>query len=275
MIKKGYGEDEDDEDDDAGGIDSSKTRSMYRAYTPKEKDEMFSMAGSLFLLGLVFAAAVFMFGEDFMLLDGAGFSVWILWQVSVLVGMVCKTYDVPPLLGNLISGIVLRNLPGGVVDALPDSWSSIIRATGLSLILMRSGLELDVPMVMKQGWIAAFLCVQDLWKPWWWRSRQIFGMPIALALALGFILAVCLQWLLEACLIFKARVWCCQGYPVARCSYRILDDVVAISGYSMCIGAVSTDMQRFLLLKVNIIAGVAVGAVAGSVCGMSRPSTQR
>ena len=45
----------------------------------------------------------------------------------------------------LISGIVLRNLPGGVLDAFPDSWSSGVRAAGLSVILMRSGLELDWP----------------------------------------------------------------------------------------------------------------------------------
>lgn len=279
MIKKGYGEDEDDEDDEAGGIDSSKTRSMYRAYTPKEKDEMFSMAGSLFLLGLVFAAAVFMFGEDFMLLDGAGFSVWILWQVSVLVGMVCKTYDVPPLLGNLISGIVLRNLPGGVVDALPDSWSSIIRATGLSLILMRSGLELDVPMVMKQGWIAARLTV----CPGFVEamvvggvSTQIFGMPIALALALGFILAAVSPAVVVGGMfnLQKLGYGVAKGIPSLVVAAASFDDVVAISGYSMCIGAaISTGHDATLAAiegPINIIAGVVVGAVAGSVCGMTR-----
>jgi NhaP-type Na+/H+ or K+/H+ antiporter len=284
MIKKGYGEDDDDDDDDDEGADrkgaeSMRSKSMYRAYTPKEKDEMFSMAGSLFLLGLVFAAAVFMFGEDFMLIDGPGFSVWILWQVSVLVGMVCKTYDVPPLLGNLISGIILRNLPGGVVDALPDSWSSIIRATGLSLILMRSGLELDVPMVMKQGWIAARLTV----CPGFVEamvvggvSTQIFGMPIALAFALGFILAAVSPAVVVGGMfnLQKLGYGVAKGIPSLVVAAASFDDVVAISGYSMCIGAaINTGHDPTLSAlegPINIVAGVVVGAIGGSVCGMTR-----
>ena len=166
--------------------------STYRAYKPMEKDAIYSFIGNVALLGLGFGVALLCLGEDFMLIGGAGFSVWILWQTSVLVGMGCKEYGVPPLLGNLIVGIVLKNLPGGVVDGLPDTWASIIRATGLSLILMRSGLELDVPMVIQQGWVAARLTVMPGFVEAMTTgavAHAIFGMPIALAFALGFILA--------------------------------------------------------------------------------------
>ena len=50
----------------------------------------------------------------------------------------------PSLLGMLLAGMVLRNLPGDLVEDLPDGWSSAIRSAGLSVILMRSGLELDL-----------------------------------------------------------------------------------------------------------------------------------
>ena len=43
----------------------------------------------------------------------------------------------------LLAGVVLRNIPGTPVEGLPREWSSAIRAAGLSIILIRSGLELD------------------------------------------------------------------------------------------------------------------------------------
>lgn len=49
----------------------------------------------------------------------------------------------PPLVGMLFAGVLLRNLPSDPVQGLPESWSAAIRVAGLSLIFARSGLELD------------------------------------------------------------------------------------------------------------------------------------
>jgi len=70
----------------------------------------------------------------------------------------------PPLLGMLISGMLLKNFNvifgiegADPVAALPNSWSEGIRASWLSVILMRSGLELDIPAVKKAGLAAVKL----------------------------------------------------------------------------------------------------------------------
>lgn len=253
--------------------------SIYRAYKPMEKDVLYSMIGSFALLGLGFGAAVFCLGEEFMLIGGAGFSVWILWQASVLVGMACKEYGVPPLLGNLIIGIILKNLPGGVVDGLPDTWASIIRATGLSLILMRSGLELDVPMVVKQGWVAARLTIMPGFVEAMASgavAHAIFGMPLPLAFALGFILAAVSPAVVVGGMfnLQKRGYGIAKGIPSLVVAAASFDDVVAISGYSMCIGLAintghDTTMQA-LEGPINIIAGIVCGLIGGSICGMTR-----
>ena len=47
-------------------------------------------------------------------------------------------------MGMLLAGVALKNLPFDPVQGLPDSWGSAVRAGGLAIILMRSGLELDL-----------------------------------------------------------------------------------------------------------------------------------
>ena len=131
-------------------------------WSNQDIDDLLANFGVLFLLGLTLLSAIFFFGFDFMWLGGAGFSIWLVWFCSISVGTLCKKYKIPALLGNLLCGIVLRNLPGGPLDSLPSSWTALVRSTGLSLILMRSGLELDVPMVMQQGFIAGKFVLEKL-----------------------------------------------------------------------------------------------------------------
>ena len=49
-----------------------------------------------------------------------------------------------PLLGQLLSGVVLININAhALTGGLKPSWSSEIRSGALALIFLRSGLELD------------------------------------------------------------------------------------------------------------------------------------
>ena len=65
-------------------------------------------------------------------------------------GAVFAKLGAPTLLGMLTSGILLSNvIEGGLVYMLPESWSATIRAFGLCVILMRSGLEMDVRCVAR------------------------------------------------------------------------------------------------------------------------------
>ena len=94
----------------------------------------------------MYAALYVAFGDVFLPFK-LGWSLLLLLGASHFAAQVCTKIGIPPLLGMLISGIVLRNVPGGIIGGLTKSWSSGIRASGLSLILLRSGLEMDLNQV--------------------------------------------------------------------------------------------------------------------------------
>jgi len=123
--------------------------------------------------------------------DGAVWSVLFIWIGAQCGGATATALKLPPLLGMLLSGMLLRNLPGDLVEDLPKDWSGAIRSAGLSVILMRSGLELDLGAFKKVGWMAARLTVMPgmseavvvgLF------ATIVFGMSATLGLSLGFIL---------------------------------------------------------------------------------------
>jgi hypothetical protein len=50
---------------------------------------------------------------------------------------------IPRVVGMLGAGILLANVPGGVVSAFPAKWGTQMRAAALATIFLRCGLELE------------------------------------------------------------------------------------------------------------------------------------
>lgn len=56
----------------------------------------------------------------------------------------------PPLLGMLMVGFMLRNVPGiNIAGDIDPKWSSVLRNIALTVILIRAGLGLDGPALKK------------------------------------------------------------------------------------------------------------------------------
>lgn len=83
-----------------------------------------------------YAAAALAVGTE-LLPGSAACAILLVWTAAQLGGEICKLVRAPPLVGMLLSGIVLANLPGGIAKDVPESWSMKIRAGALSIILMR------------------------------------------------------------------------------------------------------------------------------------------
>jgi hypothetical protein len=56
---------------------------------------------------------------------------------------VASQLRIPRVVGMLGSGLLLANVPGGVVAAFPDKWGVQLRAAALATIFLRCGLELE------------------------------------------------------------------------------------------------------------------------------------
>ena len=85
---------------------------------------------------MAYGAAAFAIGEQ-MLPGGRGWALLLIWLAAFLGGHAIRLIKLPSLLGMLLSGVILVNLPGDLVAALPDSWSAALRAGALAVILMR------------------------------------------------------------------------------------------------------------------------------------------
>lgn len=262
------------------GVDKSAyTWYDIRLWKEKDADKFLSKVGSAIAVLFTFLFCIFFLGFDMMLPGGPGWALCLIWAASYMTGKACEKIEVPALLGMLISGLVLKNLPGDPVQNFPDSWGTTLRAFGLSLILMRSGLELDVPMLKTQGWVAARLTVMPgVCEAFAVAAANllIFGMPFALALSGGFVLAA----VSPAVVVSGMFDLQSKGYGVAKGIPSLIvaaasfDDVVAISGFSMCIGfAVESDEDPVLAAlhgPINVIGGITLGYLGGHLCGCSR-----
>lgn len=212
---------------------------------------------------------------------GALWSMALIWGCSHIGGASAQAMGLPSLIGMLLSGLLLRNVPGGLVDDLPEKWSSDIRAAGLSVILMRSGLELDLNAFRSIGWAAARLTVMPglseaitcgLF------SMLIFKMTFPLGMCLGFILgAVSPAVVVLGMFELQSRGYGVEkGIPSLIVAAASFDDVVAITGYtifkSFALGGNHDGGMAWTVLHgpTDVLLGLVVGTLGGMLCGITK-----
>ena len=112
-----------------------------------------------FQLAVLYVLLWLLWGDAF-LPRGAGFSLLVLYLASTACGLLVKRLSrrMPPLLGMLLAGLVLRNLPGeplrsdhALLGHAFGWWSNKLRACALATIMLRAGLGLDLVKLRKIG----------------------------------------------------------------------------------------------------------------------------
>ena len=101
---------------------------------------------------VIWAALWSTIGED-LLPGGNLFSICIVVVFATLGGLLVESIPrltLPALLGQLIVGLILRNVPGiDVAKTINKKWSSTLRSIALAVILVRSGLGLNTTALRK------------------------------------------------------------------------------------------------------------------------------
>ena len=116
--------------------------------------------------------------------DGHFFALVTLVILSSIGGMVARLMRLPPLLGMMIAGFLLRNLPViGIAGDISPIWSSTLRNIALVIILLRGGLALDAKQLWKlkiavpalallpciiEGIVDGVISIYLLELPWRW-----------------------------------------------------------------------------------------------------------
>uniref|UniRef100_A0A087YFB9 Cation/H+ exchanger transmembrane domain-containing protein n=1 Tax=Poecilia formosa TaxID=48698 RepID=A0A087YFB9_POEFO len=230
-----------------------------------------------FLLVLLFGTVWSITGQE-CLPGGNLFGIVILFICSVLGGKLLGLIHLPtlppfpPLLGMLLAGLLLRNVPyvGAAVFISPH-WSAALRNVALSVILTRAGLGLD-PSALRR---LKAVCVRVAVGPCVLEacvvamvSHFLLHLPWIWGFILGFVLAAVSPAVVVPSMLLLQR----EGYGVEKGIPTLLmaagsfDDILAITGFSTCLGiAFSTGSTWMNILKglLEVVGGVAAGLILG------------
>lgn len=225
----------------------------------------------MIIAGITFFGILLILSPASFLPPNPGAALFTLWLCAHGAGYGFNRMNIPPLLGYLVAGIILRNTVSSFCSTILLEWSAGIRCFGLGNILMIAGLEIDVLSLKRIGWVCFRLTVM----PGVSEAiaigvigSAIFSMPFFLSLSMGFIIgavspAVVVVGMFD---LQNKGYGSVQGIPSLVVAAASLDDVVAISGFSMASGlAFSTGTGSGLLGAFDGPITALFGAGVGSV----------
>ena len=206
---------------------------------------------------------------------GALFTSLLLLVSSVLGGKIVELVRLPGLLGMLIVGLLLANVPHiKTVGKLDPSWSSAIRSTALVVILIRAGLGLDPQKLRSLSCMVfrlAFLpCLAES-STVALASHLILGLPLIWGFMLGFVLAAVSPAVVVPCLLSLQQrgLGVNKGVPTLVIAAASIDDVLAISCFTILLGVIfnpSGDLTRTILQgPLEVVVGILFGLAWGGL----------
>uniref|UniRef100_A0AAQ6AHW1 Cation/H+ exchanger transmembrane domain-containing protein n=1 Tax=Amphiprion ocellaris TaxID=80972 RepID=A0AAQ6AHW1_AMPOC len=235
------------------------------------------LGSSVCLFALLFGVVWSITGQE-CLPGGNLFGLVILFICSVLGGKLVGLIQLPtlppfpPLLGMLLAGLVLRNVPY-ITDAvfIDTHWSAALRNIALSIILTRAGLGLDPSALRRLKAVCVRLaigpcvveacCVAVV-------SHLLLGLPWTWGFILGFVLAAVSPAVVVPSMLLLQRegFGVEKGIPTLLMAAGSFDDILAITGFSTCLGiAFSTGSTWMNILKglLEVVGGVIAGLILG------------
>ncbi|XP_032256816.1 sodium/hydrogen exchanger 9B2 isoform X3 [Phoca vitulina] len=206
------------------------------------------------------------------------FGIIILFYCAIIGGKLLgliKLPTLPPLphlLGMLLAGFLLRNIP--VISdniQIKHKWSSALRSIALCVILVRAGLGLDSKALKKLKGVCVRLsmgpclveaCASAL------LAHFLMGLPWQWGFILGFVLgAVSPAVVVPSMLLLQEGGYGVEkGIPTLLMAAGSFDDILAITGFNTCLGmAFSTGSTVFNVLRgiLEVVIGVAAGSLLG------------
>ncbi|XP_075057091.1 sodium/hydrogen exchanger 9B2 [Mixophyes fleayi] len=178
----------------------------------------------------------------------------------------------PPLLGMLLAGFLIRNIPY-VTDQVQINykWSAALRNISLAIILTRAGLGLDSKALRKLkavclrlsfGPCAIEACSGAL------LSHLLMGLPLTWGFMMGFVLgAVSPAVVVPSMLLLqKERYGVDKGIPTLLMAAGSFDDVLAITGFNTCFGMAfssGSTINNIIRGVLEVVLGIAAGLLLG------------
>lgn len=192
-------------------------------------------------------------------------------------GWVASRCHMPPLLGMLAAGFVLRNLPWELLHALPDRWSVALRLLALTVLLLRAGLGLELEVLRRlQGACLRLAFLPNLGEAITIAvaAHLLLGLPLLWGLLLGFVIAaVSLAVVVPGLLDLQMRRYgTAQGIPTMMLAAASFDNIICITGFGICLSLVFSGRgdisltASLLRAPMELFLGLGSGIAIGLVC---------
>jgi len=191
-----------------------------------------------------------------------------------LVDWKCGLFSMPPLLGMMIVGFMCSNIEAiNLHKNIDRNWSSTLRSMALTVILLMSGIGLDMEAIKRLKWT----CIRLSFTPCIIEgltvavaAKFILGMPWLFGLQLGFVLgavtpAVVVPAMLD---MQEAGLGTDEGVPSLIMAAASCDDVLAISLFGVFMGiAFSSGNLIFNIFRgpIEIVIGLVSGLLFGTM----------
>lgn len=198
-------------------------------------------------------------------------SVAVICLSALLLGSICSKIKLPPLIGMLVTGIVLGPYVLNLISSSILNISADLRKLALVIILTRAGLNLNLKDLKKNGLSAALLCFLPA-------TAEIAGYILAgtLILKLTVIEAALLGCVMAAVSpavvvprmlkLKESGYGTDKGIPDMIMTGASADDVYVIVLFTCLMGMAEGGNFSFNIIwqkPVSIIAGVGVGIAVG------------
>ncbi|RWS03277.1 hypothetical protein B4U79_05953 [Dinothrombium tinctorium] len=230
----------------------------------------FQKVTEIILFAQIFGILWVITGEETQPESGRIFVLCAIFATSYTAGEICTFLNLPPLLGMLVGGLVIRNTSNITVHG---PTSTLLRRLALATILLRAGLGLNPTALRK----LSAVCFRLAFTPCLIETittattaKYLGGIPIQWGAMLGFtVAAVSPAVVVKSMLSLKEkRLGTDKGIPTLVIAAASMDDVLAITGYGIAFGfAFSQESQTVAMELLKAPLEVAFGILIGTTVG--------
>ncbi|CAJ0565036.1 unnamed protein product, partial [Mesorhabditis spiculigera] len=199
-------------------------------------------------------------------------STFFIVVFGLIAGRLCFLVHLPPLLGSLIIGIALKNIPGvnEWLIILP-SWDAVLRKLAFALIMIRCSMGINLAVVRANPRILVSLgCIAPLVEALciFVAAHFIFSFPVSLSLVFGFLLAANSPAVTVPSMLHfqNTNHGTAKGIPTLVLACASADNVLLIVAYTVSIGLVFASGSLFATIAYTIgeiVASAAIGIFLG------------
>ncbi|UYV75313.1 SLC9B2 [Cordylochernes scorpioides] len=203
------------------------------------------------------------------------FSLFVLLISCYLAGRLMTLISLPPLLGMLLMGCFLRNVPYvNFAQNIDPKWASALRLTALVVILTRAGLGLD-PTVLRQ---LSRTCLQLAFIPCLVEalvlalaSHLLLDLPIKWALLAGFMVGAVSPAVVVSLMIHlqEEGYGVEKGIPVLVIASSSIDDILAITAFGIAYSVIFATGGSITWIAFKGPLEAVLGILYGTIMGTS------